>query len=99
MSAAQRRTVVNFTVAILVEPDDDQFHAFCPALKGLHVGGRTEEEAVKNARAGAIIYLESLINHGDPIPVGVTIEHVLTDQPESHKGTHAHTRSLAVSLT
>lgn len=99
MSAAQHRMVVNFTVAIVVEPDDDQFHAFCPALKGLHVGGRTEEEAVKNAIDGAIIYLQSLVSHGDPIPVGITVEHVLTNHSESHKGAHAHTRSLAVSLT
>ena len=51
---------IHFTIEIIVEPDDDGFHAFCPALKGLHVGGDTEEEALKNAFDGSILYLESL---------------------------------------
>ena len=39
---------VRFTVELVVEPDDDGYHAFCPALKGLHVAGQTEEEAIQN---------------------------------------------------
>ena len=93
------RTVVRFSVNIVVEPDDDGFHAFCPALKGLHVGGQTEQEALKNAVDGALLYLESLIRHGDPIPVGVAVDHVLTGRQANHQGVHAHRRSLALSLT
>jgi len=91
--------VVRFSVDIIVEPDDDGFHAFCPALKGLHVGGKTEQEALKNATDGAILYLESLIRHDEPIPVGVTVERVSSGGQETHKGTHTHTESLALSLT
>jgi predicted RNase H-like HicB family nuclease len=91
--------VVKFILSIVVEPDDDGFHAFCPALKGLHVGGETEQEALKNAIDGAMLYLRSLIRHGDPIPVGVTVERIPTDGQETHKGTHTHTESLALSLT
>lgn len=89
---------VRFTVDIIVEPDDDGYHAFCPALKGLHVSGQTEKEAMKNAADGAILYLESLIKHGDPIPVGVTAEHV-SDGERAHEGTHSHTQDLALSVT
>ena len=64
---------MTIVVDIAVEPDDDGFHAFCPALKGLHVGGRTEQEAAKNATDGVLLYLESLIKHGDPMPAGVSI--------------------------
>ena len=60
-----------FSVLIRVEPDGEQFYAYCPALKGLHTCGETREEATQNAINAATAYLESLIKHGDPIPVGV----------------------------
>ena len=65
------KAIIEFKVDIIVKPDDGGFHAYCPALKGLHVGGETEKEALKNARDAAIAYLESLIKHGDPIPLRV----------------------------
>ena len=66
--------IIGFAVKIVIEQDDDQFHAFCPQLKGLHVGGRTQLEVLKNAEDGATLYLKSLIEHGDPIPDGISIE-------------------------
>ncbi len=65
------KTTIEFKIDIIIEPDESGFHAYCPALKGLHVGGDTKEEALQNARDAAIAYLESLIKHGEPIPVGV----------------------------
>jgi predicted RNase H-like HicB family nuclease len=65
------KTTIEFKIDIIVEPDESSFHAYCPALKGLHVGGDSKEEALQNARDAAIAYLESLIKHGEPIPVGV----------------------------
>ena len=62
---------IGFRVEIVVEPDDNGFHAYCPALKGLHTCGDTEEEALSNASDAAEAYLRSLIKHGDPIPVGM----------------------------
>lgn len=61
---------IRVRVRIFVEPDDTGFHAFCPELKGLHVDGKTEEEAFDNAREAAMAYLTSLIKHNDPLPVG-----------------------------
>jgi predicted RNase H-like HicB family nuclease len=58
-------------VGIVVEQDDEQFHAFCPGLKGLHVGGATEEEALQNAKDAVYAYLCSLMKHNDPIPLGI----------------------------
>ena len=60
-----------FLIEIIAEPDDDVFHAYCPALKGLHTCGDTEEEAFDNAKDAAVAYLLSLIKHGDPIPIGI----------------------------
>lgn len=65
------KAIIEFKVDIIVKPDDCGFHAYCPALKGLHVCGDTEKEALKNAKDAAIAYLESLIKHGDPIPLRV----------------------------
>lgn len=62
---------LKFKVEVIVEPDEDGFHAFCPALKGLHVDGGTREEAVANARDAVLAYVASLIKHGDPLPLGV----------------------------
>ena len=64
---------LRFTVDIVVEPDEDQFHAYVPALKGLHVGGDTEQEALENARDAVIAYLRSLIKDGEPIPLIPTV--------------------------
>jgi predicted RNase H-like HicB family nuclease len=62
---------ITFNVEIVVEKDGDGYHAYCPALKGLHVGGDTVDEAVETAMDAAGWYLESMIHHGDPIPIGV----------------------------
>ncbi len=66
--------MLKFKIRILVEPDDVGYHAFCPELRGLHVGGDTEDEAFENARDAALAYVESLLKHNDPIPVGVLDE-------------------------
>jgi predicted RNase H-like HicB family nuclease len=64
----QRRLRLEFTV--IIEKDGESFHAFCPALKGLHVDGSTEQEALENAVRAAHVYVDSLVRHGDPLPIG-----------------------------
>lgn len=58
-------------VRIEVERDGDAFYAFCPDLKGLHVDGATEQEARQNAIQAVVAYMQSLVRHDEPIPVGV----------------------------
>ncbi len=55
---AMRRQKI--TVRICVERDGNGFYAYAPTLKGLHVGGDTEEEVLKNVEDGIILYLDSL---------------------------------------
>lgn len=55
---------------IVVEQDGNEFYAYCPALTGLHTSGQTVEEACANARDAATAHLQSLIQHGDPLPIG-----------------------------
>lgn len=63
-----RIIVDGIEVELIVEPDGEGFHSFCPSLKGLHMDGRTEDEAIENAKDAVIAYLESLRKHNDPLP-------------------------------
>jgi predicted RNase H-like HicB family nuclease len=45
------------------------FHAYCPALKGCHTWGHTYQEALANIREAVELYIEDLIEAGDPVPV------------------------------
>jgi predicted RNase H-like HicB family nuclease len=40
----------------------------------VHTGGTTHEEAYNNAIDAAIAYIETLIEDGIPIPIGVIVE-------------------------
>lgn len=60
---------IKFKVMIVIEPDGDCFHAYSPPLKGLHVDGKSIDEAKGHARDAAIVYFKSLIKRGDPIPL------------------------------
>ena len=89
--------IIGFTVEIVVQPDEEGFHAYCPALKGLHVGGETEEEVLQNAADASILYVESLIRHGEPIPIGVGVQtHGEPSKQPSH-GIAYHTEELKVT--
>ncbi|HUE97331.1 MAG TPA: type II toxin-antitoxin system HicB family antitoxin [Longimicrobiaceae bacterium] len=54
---------------LLIHVDEDGvFVAEVPNLPGCVSQGRTREEAVSNAREAIRLYLESLEEHGDPVP-------------------------------
>ena len=57
-------------IRIMVEPDGTEFHAYAPALPGLHSSGQTEQEAVANTLELVSVYLASMLKHGDPLPIG-----------------------------
>lgn len=58
-----------YKIHVRLEPDEEGFHAWVPALPGCHSWGRTKEEALANIKEAAELYLESMIAHGDPIPL------------------------------
>jgi predicted RNase H-like HicB family nuclease len=51
-------------------PDRNGDIAYCPAFKGLHVDGASEQEAIQNAGEAALVYLNSLAANHEAIPVG-----------------------------
>jgi predicted RNase H-like HicB family nuclease len=64
------RKMLKIKITVQVEKDGDSFYAYCPGLKGLHVDGSTEEEAIDNAVEAASLYVSSMIQHNDPLPIG-----------------------------
>ena len=57
-------------ITVIIEQDGNSFHAYSPGLKGLHVDGATVEETLNHAQDAIGLYLDSLVRHGDPLPVG-----------------------------
>lgn len=59
-----------YRLEVVIEPDENGFHAYCPALKGCRTCSATRDEALQNIKEAAGLYLESLIAHGEAIPIG-----------------------------
>jgi predicted RNase H-like HicB family nuclease len=60
---------------VLIEPDEDGlFVAQVPALPGCISQGQTRSEALENIREAIAGYLESLHDHGEPVPPAITEE-------------------------
>ncbi len=60
---------IKVRVRICVEPDGNGYYAYCPELKGVHEGGDTIEAATENAKKSALVYIESILRHNDPLPL------------------------------
>jgi predicted RNase H-like HicB family nuclease len=60
---------------VLIEQDEDGvFVADVPSLPGCVSQGGTRDEALLNVREAIALYLESLEEHGDPVPPPITEE-------------------------
>ncbi|MGH9659667.1 MAG: type II toxin-antitoxin system HicB family antitoxin [Bryobacteraceae bacterium] len=59
-----------YSFKVVVEPDEDRWHAYCPALvqQGAATWGNTQEEALKNIEEVVKLVVESLIEHGETVP-------------------------------
>jgi len=55
--------------AIFEREPDGGYHASCPTLPGCHSEGDTLDEAIANIREAMEVYLESLLAHGEPLPI------------------------------
>jgi predicted RNase H-like HicB family nuclease len=60
------------TYSLAIERHEDGYLAYFPALLGCNTWGVTYEEAISNAREALTGYLETLADHGDPIPKETT---------------------------
>ena len=58
----------NYTVVI--EPDEDGYHGFAPALRGCHTFGLTIDETLRNLNEAIALYVEALLEDGETVPMG-----------------------------
>jgi len=61
-----------YAFKVVIEPDEDRWYAYCPALlaKGGATWGETREEALRHIEQVVKMVIESLVEHGEPIPEG-----------------------------
>lgn len=59
----------SYIFRVVVEPDEDRWHAYCPVLKkhGAATWGYTREEALKNIQEVAAMIVEELQEDKQPI--------------------------------
>ncbi len=64
---------INYT--IIIEPDDDYWPAYVPAIPGCHAPGDTPDEALEELKIVFEMILEEYSEEGRTLPpdVGVTI--------------------------
>ena len=92
------------TFRVLIEPDEGgTYHGSVPALSGCHTWGRTVEETRARLQDAIRVYLQSLIDDGEPIPEEHGLEALETVHLIPPKGVHAKTtrthRSRSHSIT
>ena len=63
----------SYIFKVVVEEDTFEdgrpaFHGYCPALKGCHTWGHTYEEVLANIREAVELYVEDLLEAGEPVP-------------------------------
>ena len=65
----------SYVFKVVVEPDEDKWHAFVPELegKGAATWGRTRDEAFRNIQEVARMVIEDMLEDGEPIPEGVMV--------------------------
>lgn len=54
---------------VVIEPDEDAYHAFAPSLPGCHTFGATVDEARVNISEAIGLHVEAMLEDGEAIPV------------------------------
>lgn len=66
------------TFRVIIEKDAKGYHGYAPALKGCHTWGKTVEDTRKNLQEAIELYVEVLLEDGEPIPADVGVESYAT---------------------
>ena len=57
-----------YKFSVVIEPDENGYHAYVPALPGCHSFGDTVEETQVNIIEAIEIHVESMLEDGEPVP-------------------------------
>lgn len=61
--------MTEYQFTVVIEPDEQGFHAYVPALPGCHSFGDTVEEAQANIHEAIELHVEAMIEDGEAVPV------------------------------
>lgn len=72
-----------YNFRVVVEPDEDRWHAYCPALesRGAATWGCTPEEALRHIDEVVQLVVVSLLEHGEQLPDENTEDVQVTAEP------------------
>ena len=56
---------------VVIETDDDGYHAYVPALPGCHTFGNTLDEVRANIVEAMTLHIQCLVDDGEAIPLEV----------------------------
>jgi predicted RNase H-like HicB family nuclease len=70
-STATTADRTTYTYGVVVEPDDDAWHAWCPSLQGYGAAtwGMTRAEALRHIQEVVAMIVAELIEDGETLPV------------------------------
>ncbi|HYZ25682.1 MAG TPA: type II toxin-antitoxin system HicB family antitoxin [Geminicoccaceae bacterium] len=74
-TAADSDKRATYTFNVVVEPDEDAWFAYCPALKGYGAAtwGSTRDEALRHIREVVGMVVAELIEDGEELPADVDV--------------------------
>ena len=58
-----------YQFTVVIEPDEQGYHVYVPALPGCHSFGDTVEEAQTNILEAIEAHVESMLEDGETVPV------------------------------
>ena len=59
--------MTEYQFTVVIEPDENGFHAYVPALPGCHSFGDTVEGAQANIHEAIELHVETMIEDGEPV--------------------------------
>ncbi len=67
--------MTTYIFKVVVEPDEDKWSAYCPALlkQGASTWGNTEAEALQHIHEVVQMVVQTLLEDGEPIPKDVLV--------------------------
>jgi predicted RNase H-like HicB family nuclease len=73
LTAVKTETMETYTLEVVVEPDEDRWHAYCPALQdqGAATWGHTRDEALRNIEEVVQLVIESMVANRETLPAGI----------------------------
>ena len=60
--------MAEYSFTVLIEPDEEGFHAYVPSLVGCHTHGDTIDEVRKNILEAIELHVESMLADGETVP-------------------------------